>query len=324
MTVIACIRTETLSKLRTALSGSCDVELAENWVACRRRIFDDDVDLLVLDPLLVGGAIAEFTDMLVELRSLTIVLYPALHSPEARAMWPILAAIAKSRNKTIILHEFQDAPEVLRAQLEHLPYDGMIGAFLALLIKALPRHDQSLEWRLRRIVESPPPVTNITKLRDLFFCDRRSLERACSRIGIRSIHRLALAKVALHAWVLLAVMRRDDQRVAHALGAASATALANRIRQLTGCESLSALAALTETEILKRVLGAVLTKSRATARKKRISPPPPPAASYLPRIWVTQRSDAAEVVSEARMRQRMRHHGTANTRSPRRVISSPS
>ncbi len=189
-----------------------------------------DADLLVVDPSVRDGQMAEAVEELIAGHpSLPVIVYTTL-SPMAMRL---VVRLARCGVEHVVLNRFDDEPARFLELIERVPAHPMAELMLRELAGPLRVLPVVLARAIEQLVRSPSRVRNSQELASQAGMTTRTLYRHLAPVGLHPRHLIACARL-LRAYTFLHSPRSRLKEVARKLGYASPDGLRDQLREWTG------------------------------------------------------------------------------------------
>lgn len=232
MNLVACLAPERLARLRGALAEEDVLHVASDLTHAASLARREPVDIFVLDPCAAGEApdAAPILALHDALRSTPFVLYTTLSARTA----PALAALGEAGVETLVLHDVDDEPTLLRTTLAAQPGVALAAQLLARLRPALRMVPPAVAHAIAHVVRTPAAFHGVPDVAAAAGVSRRTIYRECERAQLASPRELIAAARVLRAYALLRESDHAIEEVAETLRFSSAHHLTKTMRWACG------------------------------------------------------------------------------------------
>jgi AraC-like DNA-binding protein len=190
----------------------------------------EDVDLLVLDPAVREGALAEALEEIIARRpSLPVIVYTTLTPAAMR----LILRLAQVGVQHVVLNRFDDEPKRFLDLIERVPAHPMAELLLQELAAPLRTLPVVLARAIEQLVRSPSRAKNVPELAALAGMTPRTLYRHLTPAGLPPRHLIAGARL-LRAYTFLKNPGSRLKEVSLKLGYPEPQKLSEQLREWTG------------------------------------------------------------------------------------------
>ena len=192
-----------------------------------------DVDLLVVDPAVRDGQLAEAVEEIIARHpSLPVIVYTSL----APAAMRHVVRLARLGVQHVVLNRFDDEPRRFLDLIERVPAHPIAELMLQELATQLRALPVGLARAIEQLVRSPSRVKNSRELARMAGMIPRTLYRHLTPVGLQPRHLIVSARL-LRAYTYLRAPNSRLKEVALKLGYVDPGLLSEQLRNWTGHSS---------------------------------------------------------------------------------------
>jgi AraC-like DNA-binding protein len=208
-----------------------------------------DADVLVVDPTLRDGLLAEAVEEIIARHpSLPVVVYTTLAPMSMR----YVVRLARLGVQHVVLNRFDDEPRRFLELLERVPAHPVAELMLEELAESLRSLPVVLARAIEQLVRSPGRAKNIPQLAALAGMTPRTLYRHLIPVGLQAHHLIVSARL-LRAYVFLRSPGSRLKEVALKLGYTDPGQLSEQLRDWTGLAPKDIRRALAPAEFVRLI-----------------------------------------------------------------------
>ena len=210
---------------------------------------EGDADLLVVDPAVHDGLLAEAIEEIIARHpSLPVVVYTTLAPASMRHMM----RLARLGVQHVVLNRFDDEPRRFLELIERVPAHPVAELMLRELAEPLRLMPVVLARAVEQLVRSPSRAKNSQELAALAGMTLRTLYRHLTPVGLQPRHLIVSARL-LRAYIFLRGPGSRLKEVALKLGYADPSHLSEQLRAWTGLAPKEIRRALPPAEFVRRI-----------------------------------------------------------------------
>ncbi len=207
----------------------------------------DDVELLVVDPAVRDGALAEaIEDIIGRYPSLPVVVYTSLAPTAMR----LVVRLARLGVQHVVLNRFDDEPRRFLDLIERVPAHPIAEMMLQELAPQLRALPVVLARAIEQLVRSPSRVKNTQELARMAGMIPRTLYRYLTPVGLQPRHLIVAARL-LRAYTYLHAPSSRLKEVALKLGYVDPGLLSAQLRDWTGLSPKDFRRSVTPAELVR-------------------------------------------------------------------------
>lgn len=190
----------------------------------------DDPDLLIVDPAVRDGKLAEeIEEIIARHPSLPVVVYTTL-TPHAMRL---VVQLARVGVRHVVLNRFDDEPRRFLDLIERVPSHPMAELLLQELAEPLRQLPVVLARAIEQLVRSPSRAKNVPELATLAGMAPRTLYRHLTPVGLSARHLIVCARL-LRAYTFMRGPGIRLKEIALKLGYTEPQQLSEQLREWTG------------------------------------------------------------------------------------------
>jgi AraC-like DNA-binding protein len=208
-----------------------------------------DADLLIVDPAMHEGLLAEAIEEIVARHSsLPVVVYTTLLPASMRQVM----RLARLGVQHVVLNRFDDEPRRFLELIERVPAHPVAELMLRELAESLRAMPVVLARAVEQLVRTPSRAKNSQELATMAGMTLRTLYRHLTPLGLQPRHLIVSARL-LRAYIFLRGPGSRLKEVALKLGYADPGQLSAQLRDWTGLAAKEIKHALPPAEFVRRV-----------------------------------------------------------------------
>lgn len=189
-----------------------------------------EVDLLILDPAMRDGQLAEaMEDVIARNPALPVVVYTTL-SPSAMRQ---VVRLGRLGVQHVVLNRFDDEPRRFLELIERVPAHPLAELMLLELTETLRSLPIVVARAIEQLFRAPARVRSTQELATMAGMIPRTLYRQLTPLGLQPRHLIICARL-LRAYVLLRGPEPRLKEIAQKLGYADPTGMSEQLREWTG------------------------------------------------------------------------------------------
>lgn len=230
MHVLALLPRNLLSHLRIVLGELHTLGAAADSAELYTLLRSGEVDLLIVDPAMRDGALAEAVEE-------TIARYPALpvvvYTTLAPAAMRQVVRLARLGVQHVVLNRFDDEPRRFLELIERVPAQPLADLMLLELSEVLRSLPIVVARAIEQLFRSPSRVRSTQELASMAGMIPRTLYRQLGPVGLQPRHLIICARL-MRAYVLLRGPEPRLKEIALKLGYADPNGMSEQLREWTG------------------------------------------------------------------------------------------
>jgi AraC-like DNA-binding protein len=247
--VVAYLPRTLLAHLRIVLGDAHTLSTAGDPAELHAMLRTGDADLLVVDPSVHGGMVAEaIEEIVVRHSALPVVVYTTL----APASMKQVVRLARLGVQHVVLNRFDDEPRRFLELIERVPAHPVAELMLRELEGPLRSMPVVLARAVEQLVRSPSRARNSQELATMAGMTLRTLYRHLTPVGLQPRHLIVSARL-LRAYTFLRGPGSRLKEVALKLGYADPGHLSEQLRDWTGLSAKDIRRSLEPAEFVRRV-----------------------------------------------------------------------
>ena len=208
-----------------------------------------DADLLILDPSVHSGMLAEaIEEIIARHTALPVVVYTTL----APASMRHIMRLARLGVQHVVLNRFDDEPRRFLELIERVPAHPVAELMLRELAEQLRLMPVVLARAVEQLVRSPSRVKNTQDLASMAGMTLRTVYRHLTPVGLQPRYLIVSARL-LRAYIFLRGPGSRLKEVALKLGYADPGHLSEQLREWTGLAPKDIRRTLTPAEFVRRI-----------------------------------------------------------------------
>ena len=255
MHVVALLPNALLAHLRIVLGDTHTLAAPVDAGTLHALLRAGPVDLLVVDPAIRDGQLAEQIEQIVALHpSVPVIVYTALTPSGMRHA----VQLARFGVQHVVLNRFDDEPRRFLDLIERLPAHPLAELMLRELQAPLAAMPVVVARAVEQLFRSPVRVRNNQDLAALAGMIPRTLYRQLEPVGLQPRHLIICARL-LRAYTMLQEGGSRLKDIATRLGYADPDQMTEQLRQWTGHSPRNVRADLSPTQFV-RLLAAHLVR----------------------------------------------------------------
>lgn len=230
MHVLALLPRNLLAHLRIVLGDLHSLGAATDPAELYTLLRSGEVDLLIVDPAMREGAMAEaIEETIARSPALPVVVYTTL-APTAMRMVVRLARVGVQH---VVLNRFDDEPRRFLELIERVPAQPLAELMLQELAESLRSLPIVVARAIEQLFRSPVRVRSTQELATMAGMIPRTLYRQLGPVGLQPRHLIICARL-LRAYVLLRGPEPRLKEIALKLGYADPNGMSEQLREWTG------------------------------------------------------------------------------------------
>lgn len=231
MDVVAFLPDRLLAHVRVVLGAQHTVTAVREWLDLETAMQDRFVDVLVVDPAVMGRtAVTALQQVRRRYPSTPVLIYTVLSASTMHAV----VQMARVGIEEVVLHRFDDEPDRFRTLLERAPAQALVDRLLHALAEPLAALPLSVVEAVEQMLRLPERFRTTEDLARAAAVHPRTLYRALHAAGVPSARLLVAAARLLRAYTHLREPGRSIKVVAERTGYHSPWHLTQQMRALTG------------------------------------------------------------------------------------------
>ena len=249
MYVVACLPRNLLTHLRIVLGKSHSLVAAADLAELHSILRVGDADLLIVDPAMHDGLLAEAMEEIIARHSaLAVVVYTTLEPASMRH----IVRLARLGVQHVVLNRFDDEPRRFLELIERVPSHPVAELMLRELSEQLRLLPVVLARAVEQLVRSPGRARNSQELAAMAGMNLRTLYRLLTPVGLQPRHVIVCARL-LRAYIFLRGPGSRLKEVALKLGYADPGHLSEQLRDWTGLSPKEIRRELPPSEFVRRI-----------------------------------------------------------------------
>ncbi len=249
MHVVAYLPRNLLAHLQIVLGESHSLGAATDAAELHALLRVGDADLLIVDPGMHGGKLAEAVEEIVARHvALPVVIYTTLAPASMRQVMQL----ARLGVQHVVLNRFDDEPRRFLELIERVPAHPVAELMLRELAASLRLMPVVLARAVEQLVRSPSRARNSQELAAMAGMTLRTLYRHLTPLGLQPRHLIVSARL-LRAYTFLSGPGSRLKEVALKLGYADPGQLSEQLRDWTGLSPKEIRRTLPPEEFVRRV-----------------------------------------------------------------------
>jgi len=247
--VVAYLPRNLLAHLRIVLGDTHSLGAATDAAELHSMLRAGDADLLIVDPAMHDGLLAEAIEEIVARHSsLPVVVYTTLMPASMRQVM----RLARLGVQHVVLNRFDDEPRRFLELIERVPAHPVAELMLRELAESLRLMPVVLARAVEQLVRTPSRAKNSQELATMAGMTLRTLYRHLTPLGLQPRHLIVSARL-LRAYIFLRGPGSRLKEVALKLGYADPGQLSAQLRDWTGLAAKEIKHALPPAEFVRRV-----------------------------------------------------------------------
>jgi AraC-like DNA-binding protein len=247
--VVAYLPRHLLAHLQIVLGESHTLGAATDAAELHALLRVGDADLLIVDPGMHDGRLAEAVEEIVARHvALPVVVYTTLAPVSMRQVM----RLARLGVQHVVLNRFDDEPRRFLELLERVPAHPVAELMLRELAVSLRQMPVVLARAVEQLVRSPSRARNSQELAAMAGMTLRTLYRHLTPLGLQPRHLIVSARL-LRAYTYLSGPGSRLKEVALKLGYADPGQLSEQLRDWTGLSPKEIRRTLAPAEFVRRV-----------------------------------------------------------------------
>jgi AraC-like DNA-binding protein len=208
-----------------------------------------DADLLIVDPAVHGGLVAEAIEEIIARNvSLPVVVYTTLAPASMRHVMPL----ARLGVQHVVLNRFDDEPRRFLELIERVPAHPVAELMLRELAEPLRLMPVVLARAVEQLIRSPSRVRNTQDLATMAGMTLRTVYRHLTPVGLQPRHLIVSARL-LRAYIFLRGQGSRLKEVALKLGYADPGHLSEQLRDWAGVAPKDIRSEVSPAEFVRRI-----------------------------------------------------------------------
>ena len=249
MHVVAYLPRILLAHIRIVLGYTHSLVIATDPAELHALLGVGDADLLILDPSLHDGRVAEEIETIIERHApLPVVVYTTLTPASMRHV----LRLARLGVQHVVLNRFDDEPGRFLELIERVPAHPVAELMLRELEGSLRSMPVVLARAVEQLVRSPSRARNSQELAAMAGMTLRTLYRQLTPLGLQPRHLIVCARL-LRAYIFLRGPGSRLKEVALKLGYPDPSHLSEQLRDWTGLTPKDIGRALPPAEFVRRI-----------------------------------------------------------------------
>jgi AraC-like DNA-binding protein len=247
--VVAYLSRTLLAHLRIVLGDSHSLATATDPAELHSMLRTGDADLLIVDPAMNDGVVAEaIEEIIARHSSLPVVVYTTLMPASMRHVM----RLARLGVQHVVLNRFDDEPRRFLELIERVPAHPVAELMLQELAEPLRSMPVVLARAVEQLVRSPSRARNSQELATMAGMTLRTLYRHLTPLGLPPRHLIVSARL-LRAYIFLRGPGSRLKEVAVKLGYADPGHLSEQLRDWTGLSAKDIRNTLPPAEFVRRI-----------------------------------------------------------------------
>jgi AraC-like DNA-binding protein len=219
-----------LAHLRIVLGDSHSLSTAADPAELHSMLRVGDADLLVLDPAVHDGQMADAVEEIIAGHpSLPVIIYTTLAPTSMR----LVVRLARLGVQHVVLNRFDDEPRRFLDLIERVPAHAVAELMLEELATQLQALPVVLARAIEQLVRSPSRARNSQELATMAGMTLRTLYRHLTPVGLQPRHLIVCARL-LRAYTYIRGPGSRLKEVALKLGYADPSQMSEQLRDWTG------------------------------------------------------------------------------------------
>jgi AraC-like DNA-binding protein len=228
--VVAYLPRNLLAHLRIVLGDTHSLATVADAAELHSMLRMGDADLLIVDPAVHGGLVAEAIEEIIARHTLLpVVVYTTL----APASMRHVMQLARLGVQHVVLNRFDDEPRRFLELIERVPAHPVAELMLRELAEPLRSMPVVLARAVEQLIRSPSRVRNTQDLATMAGMTLRTVYRHLTPVGLQPRHLIVSARL-LRAYVFLRGPGSRLKEVALKLGYADPGHLSEQLRDWAG------------------------------------------------------------------------------------------
>jgi len=228
--VVALLPRNLLAHLRTVLGDTHSLDTATDSAELHSLIRAGEVDLLIVDPAMRDGAMAEAIEE-------TVARHPALpvlvYTTLAPSAMRLVVRLGRLGVQHVVLNRFDDEPRRFLELIERLPAQPLAELMLQELSETLRSLPIVVARAIEQLFRSSARVRNTPELAAIAGMIPRTLYRHLTPVGLQPRHLIICARL-LRAYVMLTGPEPRLKEIAVKLGYSDPSFMTAQLREWTG------------------------------------------------------------------------------------------
>lgn len=230
MHVVALLPRTLLAHLRTVLGELHSLATATDSAELHSLIRAGEVDLLIVDPVMREGQLADAVEELIARNpALPVVVYTTL-APSAMRQ---VVRLGRLGVQHVVLNRFDDEPRRFLELIERVPAHPLAELMLLELADTLRSLPIVVARAIEQLFRSPARVRSSQELAAMAGMIPRTLYRQLTPLGLQPRHLITCARL-MRAYVLLRGPEPRLKDIAQKLGYPDPSVMSEQLREWTG------------------------------------------------------------------------------------------
>ncbi len=230
MYVAALLPRNLLAHLRLVLGDLHTLDAAADAAALTALLRGGEVDLLIVDPAVLDGTLAESIEQIIARHPLLPAIIYTTLAPSAMRM---VVRLARLGVQQVVLNRFDDEPRRFLELIERAPAHPLAELMLQELASPLRALPVVVARAVEQLFRSPSRVRNTQELADLAGMSRRTLYRNMLPVGLQPRTLIICARL-VRAYTMLRGPGSRLKEIAGKLGYGDPGILSEQLRGWTG------------------------------------------------------------------------------------------